>query len=212
MKKIIYAVLLLFFVEGYAAAQEYKEGEDYIKIDQQETSSGDRVEVLEFFWYGCPHCYQFEPMLSGWLKSKSPKSEFIRVPAVFRPEWKVHARTYYTLEVMGQVDKMHVPIFDEIHKAKKSRLDKESDMFEFIGNNGINKDEFIEIYKSFSVDNMMRKAIKQLQDYKVHGVPAMAVNGKYLVTGETAQSYENMLRIVDFLIEKESATPGPVKK
>ncbi len=204
MKKSILITLFLFCFANVTQAEEYKEGTHYQRIEQQATDTGDKVEVLEFFWYGCPHCHVFDPILGKWVESKPDNTDFQRVPAVFRPEWKVHARTYYSLQLMDAVEKYHTKIFDEIHKNKK-RLDRLDTITAFLVKQGINKEEFMGVYNSFSVDNLVRKAIKKLQGYKISGVPAMAVNGKYLVSGKAAGSYENMIRIVDYLVKKETA-------
>ena len=204
MKKSVMAVLFLFCFMGVVQAEDYKEGTHYLRVAPQSTDSGDKIEVLEFYWYGCPHCNVFDPIIEKWLESKSKEADFKRVPAVFRPEWKVHARTYYALTVLDVVEKYHSKIFAEIHKNKK-RLDTLDAITAFLVEQGINKDEFVGAYNSFAVDNMVRKAIKQLQGYKIEGVPAMAVNGKYVVTGKNAGSYEKMLEIVDYLVKKEAA-------
>lgn len=215
MKKIVWLTLVLSVFSGMACgvalAKEYKEGTDYFRVSQQATESGDKVEVLEFFWYGCPHCYKFEPVLSSWIKTKPSNVEFMRVPAIFRPEWKVHARTYYALQVMDLGEKLHVEIFEEIQN-KKNKLDTEDSMTKFVVGHGVNKNEFTETYNSFSIDNMMRKAIKKIGAYKIQGVPAMAVNGKYVVTGRSAGSQENMIEVVNYLISKESASSGSAPK
>lgn len=203
MKKSIFITLCLLCFTFAAQAEEYKEGVQYQRITQQATDSGNKVEVLEFFWYGCPHCNAFDPILEKWIENKPSNTEFKRVPAVFRPEWKVHARTYYALQVMGAGEKYHGKIFKEMHKNKK-RLDTLDAMTDFLVKQGVNKDEYTSAYNSFSVDNMVRKAIKQLQGYKISGVPAMAVAGKYVVSGKSAGSYENMIRIVNYLIKKEA--------
>lgn len=204
MKKTVLIVLFLFFCGTAVQAGEFEEGTHYDRIAEQSTETGDKIEVLEFFWYGCPHCYTFEPVVQQWLKTKPANVEFIRVPVVFRPEWKVHARTYYSLQVMGLIDQLHEDIFKEIQKNRK-RLDTESSMIDFIASKGINREEFTEVFKSFSIDGKLRKAIKLLKDYNIEGVPAMAVNGKYLITGKKAGSYENMTRIADHLVSKETA-------
>lgn len=203
MKKSVLMVLFLFCFTAVVQAENYKEGTHYQRVTPQSTDSGDKVEVLEFFWYGCPHCYVFDPIIDEWVKNMPDNANFKRVPAVFRPEWKVHARTYYALQVMGIGEKYHSEIFKEMHKNKK-RLDKLDTMTDFLVKQGMDKDEFTGVYNSFAVDNMVRKAIKQLQGYKISGVPAMAVGGKYVVSGKSAGSYENMIRIVDYLIKKET--------
>ena len=204
MKRFVLMALFLFCVTGVAQAEQYKEGTHYLRVAPQSTDTGDKIEVLEFFWYGCPHCYVFDPIVEKWLESKSDDSEFNRVPAVFRPEWKVHARAHYALKTMGVFEKYHGKIFNEMHKNKK-RLDKLDTMTAFLVDQGVDKGEFTNAYNSFSVDNMVRKSIKKLQAYNITGVPAMVVDGKYVVTGTNAGSYENMLRIVDYLVKKEAA-------
>ena len=203
MRRILLAVLVMFGLSYTVHAEEFEEGKHYLRIAPQVTESGDKVEVIEFFWYGCPHCKVFDPILSDWVEKKPANAVFKRVPAVFRPEWKVQARTYYALQVMGAGEKYHTKIFDKIHTEKK-HIDTLDAMTDFLVEQGVNKEEFIENYNSFGVDGMVRKAIKQLQGYKITGVPAMGVNGKYVVSGKGAGSYENMIRIVDFLIKKES--------
>lgn len=204
LKKIAYVSLFLFLSVGAAQAENYKEGVEYTRIADQATASPDKIEVLEFFWYGCPHCYQFDPILERWLETKPANVEFVRVPAVFRPEWKVHARTYYALQAMGLGEKYHKAIFDAMHKDKAD-IYSESAMIDFLVSKGINKDDFKSAYGSFSIDGLLRKTIKKVKSYAIRGVPAMAVNGKYLISGKSAGSFENMLRIVDYLVKKEAA-------
>lgn len=204
VKKLAYIALFLFISTGVAQAEKYKEGVEYLRIADQPTNSPGKVEVIEFFWYGCPHCYKFEPILSNWLKTKSSNIEFIRVPAVFRPEWKIHARTYYALQAMGLGEKYHLALFDALHKDRK-KLYTEEAVTEFLVSQGVNKDEFKAAYGAFSIDGQVRKAIKIVKGYAIQGVPAMGVNGKYLISGKSAGSYEKMLRIVDYLAKKEAS-------
>ena len=203
LKKLAYIGLFLLLSSGFTQAGEFKEGVEYKRIADQPTESTGKIEVLEFFWYGCPHCYQFEPILKKWLETKASNVEFIRVPAVFRPEWKVHARTYYALQAMGLEDKYHSVIFDAMHKDK-ANLYSETAMIDFLVSKGVNKDEFKAAYSAFSVDGQVRKAIKKVKGYAIEGVPAMGVNGKYLISGKSAGSFEKMLKIVDYLVKKEA--------
>lgn len=203
MKKILFITLLVLNFFTSAGAADYTAGVDYKTIDQQPTDTGDNIEVLEFFWYGCPHCYHFEPEVSAWNKSKPANVTFIRVPAVFRPDWKVQARAYYALELMGVIEQLHGKIFDAIHKHKK-RLNTLDSIADFVASEGIDKDKFIAEYNSFVVDGKVRKAVKKMKAYKIEGVPTVAVNGKYKTSGRMAGSYENMIKIINHLIEKES--------
>jgi len=202
MKKLLVFVVLLINSAVLQAAG-FTEGVDYKKLAPQSTDTGDKIEVLEFFWYGCPHCYTFEPYINAWKKTKPANVEFIRVPAIFRPDWEVQARTYYALSNMGLIEDLHGKIFSAIHKDKK-RLDKKGLLTDFIVKNGVDREKFEEEYNSFSVDSMVRKAKKKQKAFKLQGVPSLGVNGKYLTSGSMAGSYENMVKILDHLIKIES--------
>jgi len=205
MKKLLLAFMVFAASCGFAMAKDYTEGVDYQKVAPQPTDSGDKVEVLEFFWYGCPHCYHFEPEINAWKKSISnnDKVVFKRVPAVFRPEWKVHARTYYALVKMGKIEKIHGKIFNAIHKEKKHLNTLES-MADFVAVNGVDRKKFVEEYNSFGIDSLVRKALKKMKAYNIDGVPMVVINGKYKVSGRMAGSFDNMIKIMNYLIEKES--------
>ena len=202
MKKLL---VLLFLVFGSTAllAEDYKEGTHYQALTPQATDSGDKIEVLEFFWYGCPHCYSFEPYLRSWKKSKPANVVFKRVPAMFRPEWEVQARSYYALSNMNVVEDIHGKIFDAMHKDKK-RLNTLAEITDFVVKNGVDEQRFNNEYNSFVVDGMVRKAKKKQKAYKVKGVPTIVVNGKYTTGGSMAGSYDNMIKVMDYLIQKES--------
>lgn len=203
MKKMVYLLLLLGFAAMPVSAADFKAGKDYEVIEQQETATGAKVEVLEFFWYGCPHCNHFEPFVQKWRKTLSDNVVFKRVPAVFRPSWKVQARAYYALQAMGKLEELHPKIFDAIHKERE-RLDSMKKMADFVASQGIDREAFIKQYQSFSIDGKVRKANKLVKNYKITGVPTVAVNGKYKVDGRMAGSYERMIQIMDYLIAKES--------
>lgn len=202
MKKLLISILLIISPVLLHAA-DFKEGKDYKAITAQTTDSGDKIEVLEFFWYGCPHCYSFEPNIIAWKKSKPANVEFIRVPAVFRPDWEIQARAYYALENMGVVEDVHGKIFKAIHKDKK-RLNKKKQIVDFLVENGVNREKLLAEYSSFSVDGKVRKAKKLLKPYQIEGVPTVAVNGKYITSGSMAGSYDNLIKILDYLIKQES--------
>ena len=202
MKKLLILISLMLS-SACSQATEYTEGVDYKKLSPQATDSGDKIEVLEFFWYGCPHCYTFEPYINAWKKTKPSNVEFVRVPAMFRPDWEVQARTYYALSNMGVIEDLHGKIFSAVHKDKK-RLNKKELLTDFVVKNGVDRKKFEEEYSSFSVDSMVRKAKKKQTAYKLQGVPSIAVNGKYLTSGSMSGSYDNLVKILDYLIKKES--------
>jgi len=202
MKKLL-LFLFLFANSAFLYAADFNEGTHYKKVAPQSTDSGDKIEVLEFFWYGCPHCFTFEPYLQSWKKTKPANVEFIRLPAMFRPEWEVQARAYYALSNMGVIEDVHIKIFEAVHKHKK-RLNSMEAMADFVEKNGVNKEMFIKEYNSFSVDGMVRKAKKKQKAYNIEGVPSVAVNGKYLTSGSMSGSYDNLIKIINYLIAKES--------
>ena len=184
-------------------AEAYTAGKEYMPVSVP-TQTGDKIEVLEFFWYGCPHCYSFEPTIQKWLKTKPDNVEFIRLPAVFRPSWKVHARTYYALGIMGITEELHTKIFSAMH-VKRMKLDTLDAMSGFLERQKVDKKKFLAAYNSFTVETQLRKAIKALKDYNVRGVPAVAVNGKYYITAESVGSYGKLIDVINFLINKETA-------
>ncbi len=208
MRKILFPLVLVLTTIGMSAgvtnAAKFTEGKEYKAVPQPTVTSGDKIEVLEFFWYGCPHCYSFEPFISKWVASKPANVEFVRVPAVFRPEWKVQGRTYFALEQMGKLEQVHGKIFEEIHKNRK-HLNTLDDMTSFLVKNGIDKKAFTDAYNSFAVDGSLRKAISRQSTYNITGVPTLIINGKYMTTGSMAGTYEKMLEVVDFLVAQESA-------
>jgi len=202
MKKLL--VFIFLIVSTIACqAESYKEGVHYKALPQQEAVSGDKVEVLEFFWYGCPHCYSFEPFIKSWKKSKPANVEFKRVPAIFRPDWEIQARTYYALSNMGVIEDLHGKIFTAIHKDK-NRLNKKEHLVNFVSQNGVDRKQFLDEYNSFAVDTMVRKAKKKQKAYQIQGVPTVIINGKYQTSASMAGNYDNLIKIIDYLVKKES--------
>lgn len=204
LKKALIIFSMLLVISGTACAETYQEGKHYKRVDQPRITDSDKVEVLEFFWYGCPHCYAFEPYISKWKQNKSDNVEFVRVPATFQPLWKLHARAYYALQMLGVGEQIHPKFFSEIHN-KKNYMKTFDALTVFVQENGVERSEFIDAMNSFTVENNVRKATKLVKDYQLNGVPAIAINGKYLISASMAGSYDNMIKIMNYLIEKESA-------
>ena len=201
LKKYLLAFMLIFAFSSSTQA----ESSGYEELSRpQPTQTPDKVEVIEFFWYGCPHCYSFEPALSEWLKNKPENVEFIRIPAVFSKLWGKHAKAYYTAEALGVVDKVHADFFDAIQN-KRQKLTSEDDLADFFAAHGVDKQAFHEAYNSFLVDAKLRQAQAMAPRYGVTGVPAIIVNGKYKVTASLAKSQDNMINVMNELIKKESA-------
>lgn len=204
LKKALLLISIMFVFAGTACAASYEEGKHYKRVDQPRTIDGDKVEVLEFFWYGCPHCYSFEPYVSKWKQNKPDNVEFMRVPATFQPLWILHARAYYALQMIGKGEDIHPKFFSQIHN-KKNYMKTFDALTVFVQEHGVERAEFIDAMNSFAVENNVRKATKLVNDYKISGVPAVAINGKYLISASMAGSYDNMIKIMNYLIEKESA-------
>ncbi len=201
MVKNTLCVLLLafaFIAQAVAEEQPYE-----LLSPAQPTQNPDKIEVIEFFWYGCPHCYSFEPMLAQWLKNKPENVEFIRQPAVFSRLWELHAKAYYTAEALGVLDKVHADFFDAIQNKRQKLADKD-ELAEFFAGHGVDKAAFEEAYDSFLVDAKLRQARAMAPRYGVTGVPAVIVNGRYKVTARLAKSQQNMIKVINDLIKKES--------
>jgi thiol:disulfide interchange protein DsbA len=157
---------------------------------------------LEVFWYACPHCFDFEPHISKWLESKPDDVEFRRMPGIFRKNWIPHAKAYFTAQKLDVLEKIHTPLFDAIHKQKKNIHD-DDDFEDFFAKQSVDEDAFTKAYESEEVETMVKQAYVMGQRYKLTGVPAVIVNGKYMVSGSTAGSFENVLTVINQLIEKE---------
>ncbi|HHO69813.1 MAG TPA: thiol:disulfide interchange protein DsbA/DsbL [Gammaproteobacteria bacterium] len=203
VKKTFALVFSLLLVGATAVAGEFKEGVQYQALaSPQPTDTDDRIEVIEFFWYGCPHCYRLEPELEAWVKKLPDDVAFRRVPAVLGPAWELLARAYYTAEVLDAVDKVHQPLFGAIHKQRK-RFRTVDDVAALFAAQGVPEAEFRKAWKSFPVVMNTNRARQARERYGLEGVPTLVVNGKYRTSATLAGSNETMLKVVDYLIDKE---------
>jgi thiol:disulfide interchange protein DsbA len=180
------------------------------------TSTQDQIEVVEVFWYGCPHCYQFEPSINEWA-SKLPKDvKFVRIPAQFNELWAAHARLFFALEVMKVEAQVHNAVFEGIHQAHDPRLTGGRDgrkmvlptaesMGDFLAERGIDKAAFIKTFNSFAVSNRLKAAGKLVANSQLNGVPALIVNGKYRFDIGSAGGVPQTFEVADYLIAKERA-------
>lgn len=187
---------------GLASAQRRPEdGRDYRRLEKLapvEAPAG-RIEVVEFFWYSCPHCNAFEPRLNAWA-SKLPADVVLRrVPVAFRDDFVPQQRLYYTLEALGKVGELHTKVFNAIHDERKPTA-REEQILEFAQANGLDRAKFQEMYNSFAISTKARRA-RQLQDqYEVDGVPALGVAGRFYTDATLAGGMDNALRVVDYLV------------
>jgi protein dithiol oxidoreductase (disulfide-forming) len=176
------------------------EGRDFVRLNTPApTTSPGKVEVVEFFWYGCPHCFALEPSLDGWVKKLPADVAFRRVPAVFNALWETHAKMYYALEAVGQLDAVHRRIFNAIH-LQRQRLDKEEDIIKFAADNGVDAAKFTDAMKSFGVATKVRQAKQLIDAFKIDGVPAIGVQGRFFTSPQLAGSNERALIVADQLI------------
>jgi thiol:disulfide interchange protein DsbA len=179
------------------------EGKHYTKLAQQVPVSvpAGKIEVVEFFSYGCPHCFALEPTMEVWAKRLPPDVVLKRVPVGFNALYETYQKIFFALEAMGQLDQMHRKVFEAIHQQRQ-RLDKESDLAAFMTANGVDGAKFIEHFKSFSVQSKARQAQQLSQAYKIDGVPTMGVQGRYTTSGAQAGSNERALAVADYLIQQ----------
>ena len=183
-----------------AQARQFKEGKDFKRLDKPVApdAPAGKVDVIEFFWYSCPHCHAFEPTLDAWVKAAPKDLSIRRVPVAFNASFVPQQKLFYTLEGMGKLDALHAKVFRAIH-VEKAKLAKDDEILAWVTQQGVDAAKFKEVYGSFSVANQVRRA-SQLQDaYGVEGVPSMGVAGKYYTDGTMAGSMQTVLQVVEYL-------------
>lgn len=177
------------------------------------TDDKSKVEVVEFFWYECPHCFALEPQLEAWVKKLPKDTQFKRVPAMFNQRWALSARVFYTLEAIGELDRLHKPLFEAIHKGGL-KVTNDKQMMDWLERQKADTGKFNAAFRSFAVESKLKRALDLTQASKIDGVPALMVNGRYLVTAGGANTEARMLAIADSLIEqsrKQLAATAPKK-
>lgn len=202
----VMALLPLAF-SSYAQIERYVAGTHYIELKAPvNTKDSSRVEVIEAFWYGCSHCFRFEPLIVNWEENAPADVDFQRFPAMWNGLMKIHAQVYYVAEALDALDVMHEPIFNAIN-LEGNRLQNERQIGDLFAKHGIAKADFEAAFNSFSVRTKVNQAEKRMQDYEIRSTPNMIVNGKYLITtGENVRTQAEMLEVVDFLVEKERSS------
>ena len=213
-KKILQATLLVtllpFGSASFGQIERFVAGTHYQEIaNPVNTNDSSKVEVIEAFWYGCSHCFRFEPLIADWEDNTPDYVDFVRFPALWNGLMKVHAQVYYTAEALDSLDVLHEPIFNAIN-VERNMLQNEDQIGDLFEQHGVSQSDFESAFNSFSVRTKVNQAEKRMTDYGIRSTPNMIVNGKYLVaTGENVRTQQEMLDIVDFLVEKErSAMSG----
>ncbi|KGH01061.1 MULTISPECIES: thiol:disulfide interchange protein DsbA/DsbL [Comamonas] len=186
---------------SWAQGAAPKEGKDYIKLGKPASVSAPagKVEVVEFFWYSCPHCNAFEPQFEAWAKSQPADVVVRRVPVAFNASFVPQQKLYYALEGMNLLPQLHAKVFRTIH-VDRNLLKTDDAIFDWVGKQSVDLAKFKEVYNSFTVANQARKAAQLQNEYDVEGVPAMGVAGRYYTDGTKAGNMENVLRVVNALV------------
>lgn len=204
IKNLLAILVLLISTQAFA---EPVAGREYKLVDPpQGTSSGNKIEVLEFFFYGCSHCFHLHPELTAWERKMPKDVDLVLVPTVFNPNWEPMAYTYYALEVLGQNQKLHNDLF-EAWNLKNMTLVNEADISAFVGKFGVDSKKFGEAYHSFGVQSKIMRSKQLTQAYRISGTPTMIVDGKYLITGlQPAESIKVMDELVNKVRKERSAS------
>lgn len=203
MKKFMLGVIttLAISFSTLAAAEQFVEGKDYKVVPQPgKVEVPGKIEVREFFWYGCPHCHKLEPYMQKWLQKIPNDVNFVRTPAAMNPVWEQHARAYYVSEALGVRRKAHLAVFSAIYNNPQSLIDQDS-LAKFYSHFGVSTQQFNTLFNSFAITGKVNQAVNLAKFYKLSGVPAVVVNGKYIIQGED----QRVIDIMNYLIQKERA-------
>jgi len=200
---MLFGLALAFTGSVFAQPSLYVQGTHYQVLDAPvRTVDPNKIEVVEVFWYGCSHCYAFEPLIESWEDAIPDDVVFVRSPGMWNQLMEVHAQIFYTAETLGVLDKIHGVAFSEIHQ-RGNYLQSEKEVQALFVAQGVAAADFEKAWKSFGVSSAVKKARTKMSDYGIRGVPNLVVNGKYRVTGDGTTTQGEMLKIVDFLVAKE---------
>ena len=193
---LAFIVLLISTVFSDVYAQKY------VQISTEKQSESKDILIYEFFWYGCPHCFNLEPTIDRIESDLDTDAKIVKIPVALRDSWMPHAKLYYALNQMNEIDDLHNLIFEEIH-IENNRLDTEEAMIEFLSKSEINTEIFLEKYNSYGTEARVKKASNLARKYQIDSVPTLVVNGKYLTSGSFVSSFDELYSVVNFLVERE---------
>jgi thiol:disulfide interchange protein DsbA len=199
MLKIKFNFLVLFLIlitSSNVFAQKY------VQISTEKQQESKDIIIYEFFWYGCPHCYNLEPTMDRIEADLEKDTKVVKLPVALRDSWIPHAKLYYALKQMDKIDQVHNLIFEEIH-LEDNRLNTEQQMIDFLGKHGIDTGKFIEKYNSFGTQARIKKASNLAKKYQIDSVPTIIINGKFLTSGSYVSSYDELYNVVNLLVERE---------
>ena len=190
------ALFLLLITSSNVFAQKY------VQISTEKQQESKDIIIYEFFWYGCPHCYNLEPTMDRIEADLEKDTKVVKLPVALRDSWIPHAKLYYALKQMDKIDQVHNLIFEEIH-LEDNRLNTEQQMIDFLGKHGIDTDKFMEKYNSFGTEARIKKASNLAKKYQIDSVPTIIINGKFLTSGSYVSSYDELYSVVNLLVERE---------
>lgn len=206
LKRFFLTLSLTFLAPLLACAQaadSYQAGEHYDVISPAiRTASPGKIEVAEFFWYGCSHCYTFEPLVGQWKKTLAEDVAFRGIPAMWGGAMELHARAYYASQALGVEEKMTPVLFQAMNVDRKP-LRSEAEIAQLFAEHGVSEEDFMKAFKSFGVDSQVRQANATARSARITGTPSLMVNGKYLITARKAGSSANMLKVAEYLVAQE---------
>ena len=204
LSKLFAAALIMagLSLQSFFAYAEPQQGKEFALVSpSQPVETGKKIEVLEIFWYGCPHCFDLEPQLSAWVKKLPSDVSFRRMPGIFRDNWAPMAKAYYTLEALGELEKSHAELFNAIH-VKGLDPANENTLFDWAAKQGIDKKKFVDTYLSFSIQSKVLRAKQLTREYGINGVPALIIDGKYMTASSMTGGHAGLFTTVDYLIAK----------
>jgi len=211
MRSLIRPALFALLLLPFSGQAQFLEGVEYTRVSPQPVETGSKVEVREFFGYGCPHCYTLEPILDKWLKTLPKSVQFVRTPAVFSEAWAVHARAYYAFEALGITAKMHYALFQALHDEKRV-LNNADSLAAFVAEKGGDRKAFLDAYNSFGMQANLSRATQTGRAFNIDSVPTLVVDGKYMTNANIAGGYDKVPKVLDFLIKKAAAERSTPKK
>lgn len=202
MKKLFSALSIFLAFTLPSAAQEFQEDVNFFPLlVEQPVRTGDQIEVLEIFWYGCPHCYALEPYLKKWLKNKPEFVEFVQLPAVLNRSWAFDARVFYTFVALGLMDELHEAYFDAIHQDRR-RMKNVEQVASWAQEQGIDPKLILDTFNSFGVDSMLANATQMSGRYEADGVPTIIIDGKYRTTVSLAGGHNEIIDLINYLAQR----------
>lgn len=206
--RFVLSFVAVLLVACTQATAEPVAGKDYQVIDPPiPTGAPSKIEVIEFFYYGCPHCYELEPHLKTWVKGAAKDVAFRSQPAVFRESWLPLTKAFFALEATGDLARLHEKVFAALHD-QDVQLNNDEALFSWVEKQGVARDKFVDAYKSFGVQGKTQRAVQMTKEYRVGGTPSIVVDGKYITSGSMTGSHENMLKVVDYLVAKARDSKG----